>query len=82
LLHHAHELVAQGGALLHRRVAVVDVQVRPADGAEGHPYHGVTGAREDGLRYLPDPHLTDVVKGDGLHGRIVDAARRIPFRPW
>ena len=69
LLDDADELVAEDRTLVHRRVAVKDVQVGTANGAEGDPDEGVVRALDGGLRDVGYPHLALGDVGQGPHGR-------------
>ena len=56
--HRADELVAHGQPVAHRDVAVVEVEVRTADGAGLDGHHRPVGPGWDGVRHLHDAHPT------------------------
>ena len=71
ILHHADELVTQDGALVDRRVAVEDVQVGPADGAERDLDEGLACALDARLGHVGHLDYAFGLKGQRLHGRIL-----------
>ncbi len=69
LVHGADELVAEGVAdagVGHH--AVVQMQVRTADGGQLHLHDRVLRMLDPGLRLLLDPHLVRAAIGHGSHG--------------
>ena len=76
-LHRADELVTQHDALLDvREPAVVEVQVRPADGAGGDANHRVRGLADRRIRHRLAPHVPRPVKRDAIHARLPCTASR------
>ena len=65
----AHELVPEDVVLLHRRdVAVVQVQVAPADGGARHAQDRVAAVEDLGIGHVFDAHILLAHPADGLHG--------------
>src|SRR5207247_2052535 len=67
VLYHADELVTENGAWAHRRVAVQDVQVRPAHRAQCDLDQGVVRGRDRRLGDVADLDITFALEGERFH---------------
>lgn len=69
LVDHAHKLVAEDVALLERdNLAVVQVEVGPADGRAGHLEHDIVGLGDGRNADVHDLDLVRPLPSERLHG--------------
>jgi len=74
VLDDAHELVAEHRTLVDRGVAVEDVKVGAADGAESDLDEGLARTVDAGLGHVGDLDLALALKGQRPHGQILRAS--------